>query len=307
MGHSLSIWQPRSSRSLLVALLACVAWSIAPDAAAQGSTLVESSWLQQRLGDASIQVIDVRSREDYQAGHIDQAISLPVDATFDSGERDGLLGGVSVVRDQLRRAGIRDDRQLVLYDDGSYIHAARMFWVLEVFGHEHVAILNIGYPAWQQLGLPTSDQATRLPESDFTPKIQPKRMATALTTRVATKNPRVLVLDARTEDEFLGRVTKAARAGRIPGAQSVPWSSNIEEGAYGPRLKPLATLAPMYRDIVGDQSVIAYCNKGKQSALTYFVLRSLGYDVAAYDGSWHEWGNSAHLPIESGDPQPAAP
>jgi thiosulfate/3-mercaptopyruvate sulfurtransferase len=43
--------------------------------------------------------------------------------------------------------------------------------------------------------------------------------------------------------------------------------------------------------------VITYCNRGKQSALTYFVLRKLGYKVSVYDGAWLEWGNDDQLPI----------
>jgi thiosulfate/3-mercaptopyruvate sulfurtransferase len=47
-----------------------------------------------------------------------------------------------------------------------------------------------------------------------------------------------------------------------------------------------------------DQHVITYCNRGKQSALTYFTLRHLGYDVSVYDGAWLEWANDQNMPIE---------
>jgi thiosulfate/3-mercaptopyruvate sulfurtransferase len=80
----------------------------------------------------------------------------------------------------------------------------------------------------------------------------------------------------------------------------MPWDVNLEDGPDGPYLVSLERLEPLYRELIGDRSVIAYCNKGKQSALTYFVLRNLGYDVAAYDGSWHEWGNNPNLPISRG-------
>lgn len=281
----------RAPRRLVTALLL---WLCGPALAA---SLVEPDWLLGRLGDPDVQIIDVRDRAQYAAGHIAGAINLPVDATFGAGRRDGRLAAVSRIRDLLGHAGVDQDRQLVLYDDGSYIHAARLFWVLEVFGQQRVSILNLGYPAWAERQLPTGRQPVIAPPTNFTPRIRPERMATALSTRVAMNNQQVAIVDARAPDEYAGERSSANRFGHIPGAINIPWTANLEEGPQGPRLRSLETLRQLYRDSLGERRVIAYCNKGKQSALTYFALRTLGYEVAAYDGSWFEWGNDPSLPI----------
>ncbi|KRT60270.1 sulfurtransferase, partial [endosymbiont of Ridgeia piscesae] len=65
-----------------------------------------------------------------------------------------------------------------------------------------------------------------------------------------------------------------------------------------PKLKPLSELRALYAGIGQNKRIITYCNRGKQSALTYFVLRQLGYEAAAYDGAWFEWSNDSTLPIE---------
>src|SRR3972149_4136542 len=48
--------------------------------------LVETSWLGQHLGDAGIRVVDVRTAADYKAGHIQGAVRLPGEDTFDPAE-----------------------------------------------------------------------------------------------------------------------------------------------------------------------------------------------------------------------------
>jgi thiosulfate/3-mercaptopyruvate sulfurtransferase len=259
--------------------------------------LVAPDWLSGHLSDPQVQVIDVRNRADYMAGHITGAINVPVDATFGGGERSDRLAAVSDIRKLLSRSGVHQDKHLVLYDDGSFIHAARLFWVLEVFGQPRVSILNLGYPAWAGRDLPISAEVTIAEPSDYTPRIQPARMATALTTRVALNNPQVAIVDARAPDEYAGERSIAQRFGHIPGAINIPWSDNLQQGADGSRLASLDKLSTLYQEQLGDRQVIAYCNKGKQSALAYFVLRNLGYQVAAYDGSWYEWGNDPSLPI----------
>jgi thiosulfate/3-mercaptopyruvate sulfurtransferase len=264
---------------------------------ALANALVTPDWLQARLADPAIQLIDVRDRDHYQLGHIAGAINIPVDETFGAGERADRLAAVSDITDLFSRSGVRDDRHLVLYDDGSFTSAARLFWVLEVFGQQRVSVLNIGYRAWHAGKRPVSTEPPTVPATEYIARIQPEYMATALTTRVAMDNPAVVIVDTRATDEYAGKRSIAKRHGHIPGAINIPWSVNLRGGPEGTQIAPLDQLSALYRKQLGDRKVIAYCNKGKQSALAYFVLRNLGYQVAAYDGSWFEWGNDPQLPI----------
>lgn len=268
-------------------------------AAAGGTTVVERDWLAARMGQADVVLVDVRPAEAYRAGHIAGAVSLPVERTFASGARDDLLAPISVVGRLLSGLGIANDDHLVLYDDGSFLDAARVFWALEVFGHRRVSLLNSGFRGWHGAGLPTSTLPTQRPPTEYVPRVQPRRLATEFSTRLAIDDPHKTLIDVRSEAEFLGRESIARRFGHIPSAVHIFWKQNLVGGDADPRILPHEELARLYSGIDPAHKVITYCNKGKHAALTYLILRSLGYDVAAYDGSWFEWGNLDHLPIEN--------
>jgi thiosulfate/3-mercaptopyruvate sulfurtransferase len=124
--------------------------------------------------------------------------------------------------------------------------------------------------------------------------------------RVLAEHNRNLV-DVRSPDEFTGKIIAppglpetAQRAGHIPGAKSVPWSTAVApDGTF----KPAAELRQIYLENAGvdpDRPTIAYCRIGERSSHTWFVLKYLlGLDdVRNYDGSWTEYGNLIGMPIE---------
>lgn len=120
----------------------------------------------------------------------------------------------------------------------------------------------------------------------------------------------VVVVDTRDSHEFA--------TAHIAGAVSIPVAATLGKGersdlfasisarnvpaaeliaGAGPKMRPLYELADRFGEIANNKQVITYCTEGKHAAMACFTLRSLGYDVAAYDGSWYEWGYDFDLPI----------
>ena len=233
--------------------------------------------------------------------HLPGAINLPVELTFNNEGDPTRIASLQQIRELLSEAGINNTDYLILYDDGLLKDAAHVFWVLETYGQKKLSVLDGGIAGWvAQHGELTRVVKPR-PPSQYIPNIATHRLTTELATLLAIRNPNVSIIDARDQQEYLGIVSRARRKGHIAGAISIPWTNNLDENAQVHNVKPKATLQSLYNNIDKHNQVITYCNRGKESAVTYLVLRNLGYNVSVYDGAWLEWGNDDHLPIETGE------
>ena len=241
-------------------------------------------------------ILDTRAESAYLEGHIPGAISLNVDLTWNT---QFLLISISEMEQLLGQAGLSQEHSIVIYDDGSFKNAARMFWILESHGHEDLHILNGGIAAWKANTLPVSTEKTHYKPNVFVAKIRPEHIATKLTVRQAIDDNRVALIDSRPEPEFNGLVSPLGRTGRIPSSINIEWSEMTAQNGTYSTLKSPEDLKMLFNSIPQDtEQVITYCNKGKQSAVTYLGLKTAGYSVAAYDGSWFEWSQDDNLPVE---------
>jgi len=286
--------------------------------AATAQPLVETGWLAERLGDQKIVLIDLRNKldegsyETYLEGHIPGAIhSDYLKDGWRVGRDDvvGLLPSEAEFQALARKLGVSQDSHVVFIPAGvnstDFGSSARAYWTFKVFGHEKVSILNGGYAAWKaaypnriEQGAPIAPLA-----GDFTAKFQPQGyISMADVAKAVGKDSGITLLDGRNEPQYYGEAKhpKAAKAGRIPGAQLL-----FQETAYdvsANQLKSATELESLYAEVATDQPVISYCNTGHWAATNWFVLSEvLGRkDVKLYDGSMVEWTASAGNALETG-------
>lgn len=244
-------------------------------------------------------IIDVRSSEEYDSGHITNAVNIPVATLFSNGDRPDLVVSLNEAKYLFGNAGIDRHTDVVIYDSGNFIDAARAFWVLELYGHTRSALLDGGYPAWTDLNLPVSTISYNNKPKTYIPTVVPGRLSTKLSVRLAIDDHKTTIIDARPEQEYKGKNVKYSRAGHIPNAVNIPAMNNFSVSNGVALLRSDNELASLYSTIDKSNRIITYCNKGKDSALTYFVLRKMGFNASAYDGSWFEWSNDIGLPIDT--------
>ncbi len=276
---------------------------------ADPKALVSTEWLEANLGKPGLVVVE--SDEDvllYETGHIPGAVKLDWHTDLnDPVTRDYVSD--SEFTALMRRKGIKRDDTLVIYGDKSNWWAAYALWVLKLFGHEDVRLLDGGREKWVAEGRALTTEASNREESDYPAVERDDRQIRAFRDDVLAHLGQPLI-DVRSPEEYSGERTHmpaypeegALRGGHIPGAASVPWSRAAGElGVF----KSKAELEDLYLNQAklnrGDD-VIAYCRIGERSSHTWFVLRYLlGFDtVKNYDGSWTEWGSLVGVPIVKG-------
>jgi thiosulfate/3-mercaptopyruvate sulfurtransferase len=249
----------------------------------------------------NVKFVDVRKAEDFNDGHIAGAVNIdPTLLNKVVKPVGGLLPDAAGAQAITETLGLMADEHLVIYDNGAETAAARLIWVLHAYGFYAASWLNGGIKAWQAAGLTLSTSAEV--KTIATPSARLEFKQTNVFSvdeyKDLVNDDHFLPLDVRSEGEFLGTDVRSAHGGRVPRAKHCEWTSMFNVDG---KLKDDSTLRQMLDDISisKDKHVVVYCQTHQRSAVTYVVLKHLGYEnVSAIDGAWSAWGNRDDTPIE---------
>lgn len=240
-------------------------------------------------------------RAEHEEAHIPGAAFVDLDEALSGPVLPDGHGGRHPVPDTdffgraMRAAGVRTDRPVVCYDSGSSVAASRAWWMLSFFGKPDVRVLDGGFTAWQEAGLPTESGEVRPEPGTFTPRPGGRRLLDA---EGAARHP--LLLDARPADRYRGQnETVDPVAGHIPGARSAPALDNLRPDGRFLASDDLAARMSATGVRPGDD-IAVYCGSGVQAAHTALALHVAGVtdDAAVYVGSWSDWISDPTRPVE---------
>jgi thiosulfate/3-mercaptopyruvate sulfurtransferase len=274
--------------------------------------LVSADELEKGMEQGNWLAVDCRDLKDYAKGHIPGAISLGKrckKALRDATSR--VFRDTSKYEKLFTKVGIGNDTHVVFYYDGlkTMTDATTAFWIMEYLGHDKAHVLDGGIDAWRKAGNRLDNKPVKLKEHPFKASVVPARYSSTDEV-IAIANgdqPDTQLVDSRTAKEHQGKDIRAIRGGHIPNTtlqashiDTLPKEKNKKTGkeeavAYfsvGPAMKAFGSMDK-------NKRVVAHCQTGTRSTMTYLQLRLLGFkDPANWDESWRVYGSSLEYPVE---------
>jgi len=264
--------------SLLLSLTACVR-----TAYTDSDRIIEANALSEMMTDSNVVIIDARSTEDYNKGHLEGAIHLPPSELTVSEPVSGLIAPKEQVEQVLSANGIGNDTTVVVYDNAKGVYSGRVWWVLKVYGHDKVFVVNNGEAAIVAEGLKLTLDIPEVTPVTYTAQAQNTEMIASIEEVMAIADGSVegCIVDVRSQAEF--------DEGAIPTAILHPHTKNLySDGTF----RSAKDIYLDYNDLglSKDEPIILYCKSSFRATQTVLLMEEAGYNnVKVYDGAWLEW------------------
>jgi thiosulfate/3-mercaptopyruvate sulfurtransferase len=269
-------------------------------------SLVNINWLEKNLN--KVKIIDCswhmpstkRSGfEEYQKSHIKNAIFFDLDknSKIDT-ELPHMLTDIKSWKKIVSSMGIRNDDQIIIYDNSDVISSCRCWYNFIYFGHDPslVHVLDGGLKKWINEKKPTINDLTKTIRSDYIPNEKKELVKDKKQINENINVNKFRVIDARSRERFEGRIPeprKGIRSGSIKNSFCLPFSELInEDHTFISREKILDKFKLIKFKI--DENIVFTCGSGVTAsvlALAYSLIH-IKYMPTIYDGSWSEYGNN---------------
>ena len=283
-------------------------------AADDPTTIVSTTWLSDHISDPDLRILDAswylpdmkrNPKAEYNLEHIPGARFFDIDEISDNrSDLPHMVPPVEKFTSRMRKMGIGDGHQIIVYDGAGLFSAARVWWLFKLMGHNEIAVLDGGFPKWKAESRPVEDTRPHICDRHMTVQRQNHMIKDVTQVASASKLRNYEIIDARPKLRFFGEAPeprKGLRSGHIPGSKNVFFKTLLEED--GTMKKPQDIRSEFLAAGVDlEKPTITTCGSGVTAAVLNLGLTLIGKtDHALYDGSWTEWGQFTTLPIATGE------
>lgn len=257
--------------------------------------LVSVNWLKDHLEDENLIILDASLQTDKKSvsSVIPGAIWFDLKGKFSdpTSAFPNTFPSVQQFVTEARNLGINNNSTIVVYDTKGIFSAPRVWWMFRIMGHQNVAVLNGGLPAWLEAGLPTQKKHTVAPKNgnfEAAPNLNSVKSIDEIEANIEKNNYQVV--DARSKGRFNGTEAEPReelKSGHIPNSINIPYTQLLENGYY----KPLPEIKQIFNSsMINNKPIIFSCGSGITACVlllgAQLVLKN---ELNIYDGSWTEW------------------
>jgi thiosulfate/3-mercaptopyruvate sulfurtransferase len=291
--------------AVLIVTVSVLGFASTSDSGVKQSMIVTTDWLAKHLNDDGLVLLQVGDKKEYDAVHIPGAQYIQT-SDISTPRGQGLILELPPV-DQLKatfeKFGVTDKSRIIIYFGKDQVTpTSRVYFTLDYLGlGDRTSMLDGGLPAWVAEKRAVTAEVGAVKTGSFTPHPNAKLVVDAAWVSGNINKPGVAILDARDAKFYTGESAGSMpRAGHIPSAKSIPFSTLVEDSNKFKNPEALRALFST-AGVKPKDSVATYCHIGQQASLLYFVARYLGYDAHLYDGSFQDWSNRSELPVEKSE------
>lgn len=271
--------------------------------------LVSAQWLKNKIDDDKLVVFDCRfnlmdseyGQKAYNEEHVVNSIyiSLDKDLAAEKREHGGRhpLPNMYEFSKLMEGFGVSNDSVIVIYDDGDFAGASRLWWMLKYIGLDNVYILEGGIKAWkEQNGKVTIEAKKSFVIGDIKLNIKENMKCEMEYVKNSIEKKDVVIIDSRAKERYLGIVEPMdKKAGHIPSAKNYDWTLNFKDG----KMLQEDQLKDRFKQLTDYEEIIVHCGSGVTGCANVLALDEIGIESKLYVGSWSDWSSYDENPVST--------
>ena len=257
---------------------------------AQPEVINAETYKQMIKDNVEMVVLDGNKKKGYKAAHLENSIFINHNDLYKEGDVKGLILSPEELGGIFGELGVGDNVTVVITDDGSQKYSSRVTWILDYLGYDNVKILHKDKKEWRDARLSLTSKVINPTPRNFTVNLRPEIMANIDEVASSLENANVILVDARTPEEFAGNHKNSD--GHIPGAINMNYEELLtENGAFKSKEDLMAMMND--RGFTPEKEYIFYCRTSVRAGVPYYAFKYiLGYEnVKVYDGAYFEWSS----------------
>ena len=268
-------------------------------------SLVETDWLEKNIN--NVKIIDCSwhmpqtkrsGLEEYKNQHIPNSIFFDLDS---NSKKEINLPHMLVNQSDwiqiVSKMGIKNEDEIVVYDNSDVVSSCRCWFNFIYFGHNPklVHVLNGGLKKWIKENKKITNDVTNIELSDYKSFEKKELVKNKEQVDLNIEEQHFKVIDARSKERFDGKVPeprKGLRSGNIKNSFCIPFNLCLKEDKTFKSKKDLKVIFENCLKNINEKNIVFSCGSGVTAcvlALAYSLINDK-YHPCIYDGSWAEYG-----------------